>query len=144
MREVPLFPLWVTIFLTIWSVVGPIVGLGVGHYLSASSERRRWIADNEKEEYRKLLGALAKINVALLELRSEGEDLQDLNNGMNEFSQATNTCLFINDFLEKSKVLEEIKQAVQSFITLGDLKSYQDRYWAAVNQIIASAKKIRA
>src|SRR5580693_7186980 len=109
MHEVPLFPRSVSIFFAIWGVVGPIVGLGFGHYLSASSERRRWIADNEKEEYRKLLGALAKINVALLDFHSGNGDLQNLNNGLNEFSQATNTCLFINDFLEKSKVLGEIK-----------------------------------
>jgi hypothetical protein len=142
MHEVPLFPLWVTVFLTIWGVVGPIVGLVAGHFLSESAQRKRWVADNQKDEYRKLLAALTKINVALLDLHSGNGDHQDLDNGMNEFSQATNTCLFINDFLEQSKVLDEIKQAVQSFITGGDLKSYQGRYWTAVNQIIASARKI--
>lgn len=144
MQEVPLFPLWVTVFLTIWGVVGPIVGLLAGHFLSASTEHKRWIADNRKDEYRKLLGALAKVNVELLDLHSGSGNLETLDNGMNEFSQATNTCLFITDFLEKSKVLDDIKQAVQSFITGGDLKIYQEKYWTAVNQILSSAKKISA
>jgi|ERR1700733_1051519 len=144
MQEAQLFPLWVTVFLTMWGVIGPIVGLLTGHYLSTSAQRKRWIADNQKDEYRKLLAALTKINVALLDLHTGNGDLETLNDGMSEFSQATNTCLFISEFLEKSKVLDEIKQAVQSFITVDDVQSYQGRYWNAVNQIIASAKKISA
>ena len=144
MQQLPLLPVWVTVLLTIWVPVGPLVGILSAHYLTRSWQRTQWIADNQKEEYRKLLAALTKINVALLDLHSGSGDLQTLNDGMNEFSQATNTCLFITDFLEKSKVLADIKEAVQSFITGGDLKIYQEKYWTSVNQIIASAKKIIA
>jgi hypothetical protein len=62
MQEVALFPLWVTVFLTIWAPVGPLVGILVGHYLTRSWERRQWIADNQKEEYKKLLGGFNRLS----------------------------------------------------------------------------------
>ena len=55
MTEIPLMPLWVTVFLTIWAPVGPLIGLLIGHLLSRSQPRRQWIADNEVKEWRELL-----------------------------------------------------------------------------------------
>jgi hypothetical protein len=144
MQEVSLFPRGMQLFLTIWGVVGPMAGVGFGHYLSASSERKRWIADNEKDEYRKLLAALTKVNLALCSLRSGHENLQPIYEALSEFSQACGTCLFVNDFLEKSKLGGEIHEAVQLALKGGDFKDFQKKYWAAVHELIASAKRIKA
>jgi hypothetical protein len=144
MQEVQLFPLWVSVFLAIWGVVGPTIGVLAGHYLSASSERKRWIADNQKEEYRRLLAALSKINIALCELRTSDGTMEALSEGLSDFSEASNTCLFINEFLESSGVLGEIRQAAQAFVETSDFEDYRKKYWNSINQIIESVKKIRA
>ena len=144
MQEVPLFPLWVTVFLAIWSVVGPIVGLLAGHFLSASSERKRWIADNEKEEYRKLLATFTNVNIAMLDVPGGKANLSVIHAALSEVSRACGTFIFIDDFLRKSKVVGELHAATKFLINGGDFTEYQKKYWGAVNEIINSARKIRA
>lgn len=42
----------------IWAAVGPLVGVIIGGILAAWWQRRHWILDNKKVEYRELLDAL--------------------------------------------------------------------------------------
>lgn|ERR1019366_8659397 len=58
MTEIPLMPVWVTLFLTIWAPVGPLIGILIGHYLSRSQQRRQWLADSEVKEWRELLDTM--------------------------------------------------------------------------------------
>jgi hypothetical protein len=47
-----------TIFLGIWGLISPFVGIRYGYELSARAQRRQWIAENKKLEYREVLTAL--------------------------------------------------------------------------------------
>ena len=66
MSEVSLFPLSLIVFFAIWAAVGPLVGIAVGHYLVRSWERRRWLADNRKEEFKQVLVALNNVTCSSL------------------------------------------------------------------------------
>jgi hypothetical protein len=45
---------------TAWIAVGPLVGVSLGGYLTSRSQRRKWLADNKKDEYRELIAQLVK------------------------------------------------------------------------------------
>jgi hypothetical protein len=60
MTEVPLFPLWVTVLLTVWGLIGPLAGIGIGHYLTRSWQKKQWTLDNKKAEYRELISTLSQ------------------------------------------------------------------------------------
>jgi hypothetical protein len=45
-------------FYRVWAVVGPLVGVALGAWLTAWWQRRKWIIDNKVTEYRGLLDAL--------------------------------------------------------------------------------------
>lgn len=142
MSEVPLMPLWVTIFLTLWAAVGPLVGILIGHYLVRSWQRRQWLADNQKEEYRRVLAGLNRLNMALIELHCYGNvDAQEIKQAMEESTIALNTSLFITDFLEESKVAGDVLAAAKKITQGGSFDDYRKEYWKAVNLIIASAKE---
>jgi hypothetical protein len=47
-----------TIFLNIWAAVGPLLGVALGSWLTTRNQRRQWILDNKRAEYRKLLTTL--------------------------------------------------------------------------------------
>jgi hypothetical protein len=47
-----------TLFLTLWAAIGPMVGIVVGHLLTRSWQREQWILDSRKEEFRELLSTL--------------------------------------------------------------------------------------
>lgn len=42
----------------VWAAVGPLVGLIIGGWLAARSQRRKWVLDNKVAEYRGILDAL--------------------------------------------------------------------------------------
>jgi hypothetical protein len=142
MQEVPLFPLWVTVFLTMWASVGPIVGILAGHYLTRSWQRRQWLADNRKDEYRKLLAGLNRLNMVLvLDHTNQNVGVQEIKDAMEEITIALNTSLFIVDFLEESKVVGDVLEATKKLKKGGNFDDYCGEYWKAVNSIIRSAKQ---
>jgi hypothetical protein len=42
-----------------WAVIGPLVGVIIGGYLSTRNQKRHWIPDNKRTEYRELLTTIA-------------------------------------------------------------------------------------
>jgi hypothetical protein len=42
-----------------WAVVGPLVGVVIGGYITTQTQKRHWILDNKRAEYRELLTTIA-------------------------------------------------------------------------------------
>lgn len=47
-------------WLPIWGAVGPLVGVLVGAFLSVAGQRRQWLLDRKREEYRQLLDGISE------------------------------------------------------------------------------------
>lgn len=45
-------------FYRLWAVVGPLVGVGFGAWLTARWQRKKWLLDNKVAEYRGIFDAL--------------------------------------------------------------------------------------
>jgi hypothetical protein len=43
-----------------WGVIGPLVGVVIGAWLSRSWQRKQWVLDSKKAEYRELLSTLSQ------------------------------------------------------------------------------------
>lgn len=43
----------------LWAIVGPFVGVFVGAYIASRNQKRQWIGDCKKEEYRELLAVMS-------------------------------------------------------------------------------------
>jgi heme exporter protein D len=52
----------------VWAGVGPLIGVLVGGFLTSRIQRRHWLADNKKQEYRELLSVMAAAYGALLKV----------------------------------------------------------------------------
>src|SRR5437870_13815411 len=60
---------------TLWKLLPVFTSFGVlifGSWLTRNAKRSEWIADNQKEEYRKLLAALNRLNMAISALHVKG------------------------------------------------------------------------
>ena len=42
----------------VWGVLGPLVGVLVGAYIANRNQKKHWIADNKRAEYRELLSTV--------------------------------------------------------------------------------------
>jgi len=54
-------------FYQVWAVVGPLVGVVIGAWLTARWQRKKWILDNKTSEYRGILDALNSYRFVLTE-----------------------------------------------------------------------------
>ena len=52
-----------------WAVAGPLIGLLVGAYITNRNQRRSWVADNTRVEYRELLSILVEAMANALSLQ---------------------------------------------------------------------------
>jgi len=49
-----------------WSAVGPLFGVLVGAWLATNNQRRLWVLDNKRAEYRKLMSTLSESATAFV------------------------------------------------------------------------------
>lgn len=42
-----------------WAILGPLVGVLIGGYITTRTQRKQWIRDNKRTEYRELLTTIA-------------------------------------------------------------------------------------
>lgn len=130
----------------LWKLLPVFTSFGVlivGAWLTRSAKRREWIADSQKEEYRRLLAALNRLNMAISEEQTQGTSSQDFHELMRELSEAANTSIFIHEFLRKTNVLGDIVAASEKLKQGGTFDDYRREYWKTVNQIVDSATKIK-
>jgi hypothetical protein len=55
-----------TLFFSIWAAIGPLCGLVAGHILTRSWQRRQWILECRKAEFREVITALSDAVVHLM------------------------------------------------------------------------------
>jgi hypothetical protein len=130
----------------LWKLLPVFTSFGVliaGASLAHRAKHREWTADNQKEEFRKLLSAFNRLNMAIVEEQVQGKSSQDLQELMGAVSEAANTSLFIHEFLKKSLVVDDIVAASRKLQEGGTLEDYHREYWKAINKIIDAATKIR-
>jgi hypothetical protein len=43
-----------------WPAVGPLIGVLIGAYITNRNQRRHWVLDNKRNEYRELISAITR------------------------------------------------------------------------------------
>ena len=105
----------------IWAVAGPLVGVFVGAYIASRNQRKHWIADNKKEEYKELLAALSRAITASFAHRSKlslhgptGDQLSStFPKEVVDVAEAIQTRIFIAPVVTDLKVLRRWHAALQ-------------------------------
>jgi len=107
----------------IWAAIGPLIGVLVGAWLTARWQRKRWIQDNKRAEYREVLDALQKYRWYLLNYLAVAggslvaEDARTHEERRAAFADAevsVSNCLadrlFIRESLARTKVREDLRK----------------------------------
>jgi hypothetical protein len=140
MKEVSLMPWWWPVLLNVWALLGPLLGIFIGAYLTRRWQRQQWIADNKKREFKDLLSAMTQVNTLLVKyggVPSSGTETTEAEH----LVLVSETCLFISDFLEESKVIGDLLQALKVLQGKKDMSAYLAEYHKITNRIRAAAKK---
>lgn len=126
----------------LWAVGGPLLGVLVGAYVANRNQKKHWVADNKKEEYRELLSVMTKaktlyssVNAGLIEAGPERENA--LNSAMLNVNETINSRLFIAPIVERLAIQERWNEAAIAF----DDGSERTRFPATVNELLRQLRE---
>jgi len=66
------FFVWSTIVLGVWSALGPLVGILIGHRITKEWQKKQWILENKKQEYREVIQALSTAQAPIIQCVAPG------------------------------------------------------------------------
>jgi hypothetical protein len=124
----------------VWPAVGPLIGVLVGAYLAKSSDRKKWLSENRKQECQELLGAITACAVTILSDFSRTEDIQRFASYVKTI-EVFHTRIFIAGDVEKEKLEERWAHAVHDFGLNWVRKSFDDALEGIRAKIIRIAMK---
>jgi len=141
-------PLWVTVFLTIWAPVGPLIGIMLGAYLSRSQQRRQWVADNEVKEWRELLTTLTTSFTAIIQTdeklpKAPGEEIERLKRWLQARTLAGEVLtnrIFIAHAVSSFEIFDKWKTALARFDQDHDPKAFGKAFGELTVLILGGAR----
>jgi hypothetical protein len=110
------------LFKNAWPVIGPLVGLLVGAKLSRSGDRKKWLNDCRKDEFKELATTLTKASIVLLQEYDGSraakyfmspEELSAPHDSYMKSLQVLKDRIFIADDLETLKIYERWTAAMK-------------------------------
>ena len=99
-------------FLNVWAIAGPFVGILLGSWLTTRNQRRHWLLDNKRSEYRELLTTIADSGSKLLvfwgrnPVVASGEEQFTIGETARQSVDVIYNRLFIADEVKKLDVLK--------------------------------------
>ena len=90
-------------------ILGTLGGIAVGHLLAESRERKQWLIESRKQEFRELLTAIAKSLDAHVRIWQEGrpqspEDQIELANAISETFRTFQNRIFITEDVDRLRL----------------------------------------
>jgi len=106
--------------LIVWSAIGPLVGILVGHVLTRSWQQKQWMLDRRKEEWRELLTTLTGSFVTICKLTGpmralDGDDMRALDEAQTVAQTTIRDRIFIAKEVKELKIYETWVTAARAF-----------------------------
>lgn len=119
-----------------WSAIGPLVGVLIGAGLTKHIQRRQWLADRKREEYRELLTVLTQGYGEVMELDQRNELSVDAVNQIQiRVVHAVHNRIFTSDeAMVKIDVFKEWSDALQK-LRIGDKMEFSTKFGALTEDI---------
>jgi hypothetical protein len=114
----------------LWPLVTLLIGVWVGAYVSNRNQRKQWLVDNKKVEYRELLTTVNESFMAILAhaknpsfMLDEARD-RELAMARTKPARTIADRILIADEINKMKLMERWTNAVTNFMDTGDLFAF--------------------
>jgi len=131
----------------VWSLVGPLAGVLVGAWLARWWDKRKWVNDNRKEEYRELVTALTTAAMGLIEKYQaveylvSGEKLKEIQSAYMETLRIIQDRIFIAGEMERMKIFDRWGESVKTLNKDMDFRKFEDAFDIIKKEIVTAATK---
>lgn len=125
-----------TVYTAIIGIAGTLIGLFIGHFLTAAREHQKWLADQKKAEYRELIDLLYDTITVVLQQRPglpRPTDPTILDAGVKKLARMFEDRIFIAKRLRESGAYDQwldIKRMIHYEAELHDVTDKKLHYSA--------------
>jgi adenosyl cobinamide kinase/adenosyl cobinamide phosphate guanylyltransferase len=131
---------------TAWASVGPLVGVIIGAMLTRAWDRRKWINENRKQEYRELLMTLTSACTALIDnaqtlVQSSAEQISARDAYFNSL-QVLQDRIFIANEIGKMNLFDRWGAAMKDLQETKDFRKFEDSFEVMKNEIVKEAMRV--
>jgi len=131
---------------TAWASVGPLVGVIICAMLTRVWDRRKWINENRKQEYRELLTTLTSACTALIDnaqalVQSPAEQIF----ARDEYFKSLRVLqdrIFIAEEIGKMNLFDRWGEAMKDLQQTKDFRKFEDSFEVMKNEIVKHAMKV--
>jgi len=136
----------VTAGMAIWAALGPLVGVLIGAYIADRNQRRQWIANCKKEEYRELISVLTKARSTYLQIHhftpvAGPDEVQALADETFRVAETMGDRIFIAAVVKRLNVLERWYAATTLFEGGGEVNAFASSVGTLLDEIRDAAVK---
>ena len=129
-----------------WGAIGPLVGVLIGAYLSTRTERRHWLRDNERLEYRQLFTTLIRSYSTIVNIKSRslrtGEDELQAEQARLESLNVVRDRIFIAPEIRQMQILDTWSTALDHFQAQRDYKAFAAEFAGIMDRLRRSAERL--
>lgn len=138
-----------TLFFAVWAAVGPMVGIGLGYLLTTRQQRKQWLQDKRREEYRELLGALTASYMTLMHISEQVEKGQKIQEEISllgekakiEAYRILRDRIIIADEIMAAETLVEWDTAVTNYLKTLNTFKFANRFSQINVSLVHMARK---
>ena len=131
---------------TAWASVGPLVGVIIGAMLTRAWDRRKWINENRKQEYRELLTTLTSACTALIDnaqaiVQGPAEQIF----ARDEYFKSLRVLqdrIFIANEIGKMNLFDRWGTAMKDLQETRNFHKFEDTFEAMRKEIVKQAVKV--
>jgi hypothetical protein len=133
-----------TLYLTLWGAVGPLVGIMVGHFLSRSMQHKQWLMDRRHEEFQELITALDTSMLAEAthwdsSMELTPEERRDKARRTSDFFKIVRTRIYTARDIKSLDLEREWRIAVALFRKESDGEKFESGYAALIQKLVHAA-----
>ena len=131
---------------TAWASVGPLVGVIIGAMLTRAWDRRKWINENRKQEYRELLTILTGAAAALIHntqviVQSPAEQIATRDEYFKSL-RVLQDRIFIANEIGKMNLFDRWGTALKNLQESKDVHKFEDSFEAMRKELVKQAMKV--
>jgi hypothetical protein len=132
----------------VWTAIGPLLGVFVGAFLTRSWDKKKWMNDNRKEEYRELMSSLTEAATAMMKRWYPAtintvtrEEVQMSSDKYLLALKVIKTRIFIANDMKEMNLFDRFGEAVHTMIANESVDTFEEVYETLRDEIVARATR---
>lgn len=134
-----------TIILAVWAALGPLLGVWTGAYIADRNQRRQWISNCKKEEYRELISVLTKALSTYLQISTlvvtGKQEQRTLLDALSRVGETARDRIFIAHVVKRLDVVKRWHAATELVDDGGDVKVFANSVGILLDELRDAAIK---